>query len=44
MDQDAIICDFELENDEPLFSSLEICKEFKDQMYIDKTGNVVVFC
>lgn len=41
MNQEAIVCNFEFEDNEPTFSSSEIVKEFKNVTYIDDDGDDV---
>jgi hypothetical protein len=48
MDQDAIICHMELEDDAPVYNSFEIIRQVDNTSYIDdhgdiQTGNVVAF-
>ena len=41
MNQDAIVCHWEANDDEePDFSTFEICREFKDTPYIDDGGEI----
>jgi hypothetical protein len=39
MNPDAVVCSLEMENDKPIYSSFEMCKEYKDVKYIDDFGN-----
>jgi elongation factor P hydroxylase len=41
MNPDAVVCSLEMENDEPIYLTFEICREYKDVTYIDDEGNDV---
>ena len=39
MNQNAIVCHFDMNNNDPIFSSFEICKEFSNVTYFDDDGD-----
>jgi len=41
LNPDAVVCHLELEDDKPIYSSFEICREFENVTYIDDDGNDV---
>lgn len=42
MNQDAIVCGFEVENDTPIYYTFETCCELKNAKYINDFGDDVV--
>lgn len=42
MDRDAVVCNLEMENGKPIYSSFEMCKQYDNVTYIDDKGNDVV--
>jgi hypothetical protein len=41
MNPDAVVCHLEMENDEPNFSTFEICRQYDNVIYIDDVGDNV---
>ena len=41
MDENAIVCFLELENDEMEFETIEMCKEFKNVEYVSDNGDII---
>lgn len=41
MNPKAVICHMEMEHDEQVFSSFEICRQYDNVTYIDDNGNDV---
>ena len=41
LDQDAIMCFGEIEDDKIEYSTFEICNQFNDVKYIDNVGDIV---
>ena len=41
MNPKAVVCHLEMENDEPIYSSFEICMQYDNVTYIDDEGNYV---
>jgi len=41
MNPDAVVCHLEMEDNEPIYSSFEICREFENVTYIDNDGDDV---
>ena len=39
MNPDAVVCSLEMENDEPIYSTFEICIEYKDVTYTNDSGD-----
>ena len=39
MNPDAVVCHLEMENDEPIYSTFEICRQYDNVTYIDDNGN-----
>ena len=42
MNADAVVCHLEMEDDSPIYSSFEICREYNNVTYINDSGNDVV--
>ena len=42
MNPDAIACHLESEDDNPIYSSFEMCRQFNNVVYLDDDGNDVV--
>ena len=42
MNPDAVVCHLEMENEEPVYSTFEICRQYDNVTYIDDEGNDVV--
>ena len=42
MDPDAVVCHLEMENNEPIYSTFEICRQYDNVTYIDDEGDEVV--
>jgi len=41
MNPDAVVCHLEMEDDEPIYSTFEICRQYDNVTYIDDEGNNV---
>jgi len=41
MNPKAVVCHLELENDKPIYSSFEICRQYDNVTYIDDDGDDV---
>ena len=39
MNPDAVVCHLELEDDKPVYSSFEICRQYENVTYIDDDGD-----
>ena len=42
MNPDAVVCHLELEDDKPVYSSFEICRQYENVTYIDDNGDDIV--
>ena len=42
MNPKAVVCHLEMEDDEPIYSSFEICRQYENVTYIDDDGNDVI--
>lgn len=41
MNPEAVVCHLELEEDKPVYSTFEICRQYDNVTYIDDNGNDV---
>lgn len=41
MSPDAVICGIEFEDQEPVYKTFEICKEYKNVNYISDNGDII---
>ena len=41
MSPDAVICHLEIENNKPIYSTFEMCRQYDNVNYIDDEGNDV---
>ncbi len=41
MNPDAVVCNLEMEDYQPIYSTFEICREFENVTYIDDDGEDV---
>ena len=42
MNPKAVVCHLEMEDDKPIYSSFEICRQYDNVTYIDDDGNDVL--
>ena len=42
MKPDAVVCHLVIENDKPIFSTFEICRQYDNVTYIDDAGDDVL--
>ena len=42
LDPNSVVCNVEMKNDIPIFSSIEICRQFNNVTYINDSGDTEV--